>query len=369
MIESRFLGRDIIGRPKCPFCGLAVERPEELDARRPGQLPVGKCGCGAVYACDVTGHNVGNAIIEALVFGCDMDWDLAWNLLPEEDYSQEIVEHYDYESHLIIPGGFYESRRISGVLLFIRFHEDVEEMAGEGASKRLEKAKQRASQSSKQTVAESKKTLSKSEVERFVQTYNFEPILELAGGDKKLIRNLKRLLYTGDDLFRKRAAECLGRVCAIIADSNPGVVTSLLANLFYTITDTAAFTWGAFEAIGEIISHRLDLFAGYAPQLFQFIEDETRRPLVVETIGRISGVEPHLLRKYTLHFFPFLKDPDPDVRGYTAWLLGNLGALEGREDLEKLRDEDHVMTFYEDGNLIKKKVGQVASEAIAKLGV
>jgi hypothetical protein len=305
MIESKFLGRDILKRPTCPFCGLIIERPDELDTRRPGQLPVGACSCGAVYACDETGHNVGNAIIEALVFGCDMDWDLAWNLLPDEDYNQEIVEHYDYQSHLIIPGGFYESRRISGVLLFIRFHQDVQELAADGVSKRIKSSKGKALKPERQHEKKDRKPLSKSEVETFVQTYNFEPILEVAGRDKKLIRYLKRLLYSGDDLFRKRAADCLGRACAIIAEDDPGAVSKLLGSLYYAITDTAAFTWGAFEAIGEIISRRVDLYAGYAPQLFQFVGDDTRRAFALETIGRIAGAKPDLLRKHTFHFFFF----------------------------------------------------------------
>jgi hypothetical protein len=369
MIENKFLGREVIKRPSCPFCGIIVERPDELDTQRPGQLPVGRCSCGAVYACDETGHNVGNAIIEALVFGCDMNWDLAWDLLPDEDYNQEIVDNYDYRTHLIIPGGFYESRRISGVLLFIRFHKDVEEVAADGVSKRINKAKEKAVRSQRQSEKKDKKPLSKSEVEKFVQTYNLEPILEVAGSDKKLIRHLKRLLYSGDDLFRKRAAECLGRACAIIAEDDPGAVSKLLGSLFYAITDTAAFTWGAFEAIGEIISHRVDLYAGYAPQLFQFLGDETRRAFALEAIGRIAKAKPDLLRKHAFHFFSFLADADPEVRGYTAWFLGNMGAHEARDDIEKLQDESHELNFYEEGKFQRKTVGQVAYEALAKFSL
>ena len=140
MFESKFFGREIIKRPTCPFCGILIERPKELSTRMPGEMPVGSCSCGAVYACDETGHNLGSAMLEALVFGCDLDSDLAWGLLPEEDYREEIVEHYDYVKHLIVPGGFHEGRRISGALFFIRLHEDVQEVTSEGVQKRLDKA-------------------------------------------------------------------------------------------------------------------------------------------------------------------------------------------------------------------------------------
>jgi len=69
----------------CPFCGKPIERPRELATHRPREMPVGSCTCGAVYAYDATGHNLGAAFVEALVFACNWDWDLAWGLLPEED--------------------------------------------------------------------------------------------------------------------------------------------------------------------------------------------------------------------------------------------------------------------------------------------
>ncbi|UCE64495.1 MAG: PBS lyase, partial [Nitrospirota bacterium] len=104
-------------------------------------MPVGSCSCGAVYACDETGHNLGTAMIEALVFGCNMDWDLAWDLLPEEDYQEKQVGNYDLVNHFVVTGGIYGGRRISGVLLFIRLHEDVLEVTSGGVRKRLNRVK------------------------------------------------------------------------------------------------------------------------------------------------------------------------------------------------------------------------------------
>jgi hypothetical protein len=72
-MEGRFIGRDIIVRPSCPFCGMAIEKPGDLDIRTQTEMPLGACSCGAVYACDVTGHNLGAAMIEALVAACDGD--------------------------------------------------------------------------------------------------------------------------------------------------------------------------------------------------------------------------------------------------------------------------------------------------------
>jgi hypothetical protein len=357
--------RELVKKPICPFCGMPIERPKELSTRRPVEMPVGSCSCGAVYACDETGHNLGTAMIEALVFGCNMDWDLAWNLLPGEDYREEIVEQYDYLNHLIVPGGFLESRHISGALFFIRLHEDVQEVTSEGVRKRLEKATPISPQPTPKHI--SKRSLSKKEVEELVTQFHLDPILSIAGEDKRIIRHLQRLLYSGDDLLRQRAAEALGRVSAVISETDPGAISRLLQRLFTSIMDTAASTWGGVEAIGEIISHKTELFAGYLPQLYQFLADEKLRAQAIYAIGKIAKSRPDLFPKATTYFIPFLRDTDPSVRGYTAWLLGNLGAHEVKQDLEKLRDDPPGIDLYENGELEKKTVGQVASEALEKL--
>ena len=365
MFESKFFGREPVKKPQCPFCGALIDPPKDLSARRYGEMPVGLCACGAVYACDETGHNLGSAMIEALVFGCDMDWDLAWGLEPEEDYLQEIVESYDINTHLIIPSGSYQGRRIAGALFFIRLHQEVQEVSSEGVQRRLNHAVPNSSGSSSRRTGQH--PLSKKRVEELVGKYEFNLILNAAREDKKVIRYLQRLLYSGDTLFRQRAAEILGRACSIVGERDPGLVSKLLQGLFYSLIDTAAFPPGAFEAIGEIISHRADLFGGYAPQLYQFLADDTRKAQVLHALGRIAKSSPALLKKHTFHFFSFLEDPNPAVRGYAAWLIGNLGAHEARKDLEKLIDESHEVEIFENGNIEKKTVGQVVSEALNRL--
>lgn len=362
MLDQKFLGRDAIQRAKCPFCGLPVEKPKELATRKPGEMPVGMCSCGAVYACDETGHNLGAALIEALLFGCDMDWDLAWDLAADEDYKQEIVENYDFITHLVIPSGTYEGRK-TGALYFIRLHQEVQEVTAQGARDRLKSAPA-PDRREKQLPA---KRMSKKEVEKKVKDYQIGPILDAVRDDKKIIRYLQRLLYSGDNLLRYRAAEALGSACSVVGDRDPGIVSKLLQGLFYSLTDTAAFPLGAFEAIGEIVAQRPDLYGGYTSQLYQFTGDVNRRIDALKALGRISITQAPFIRKHTLYFFAFFEDPDPSVRGYTAWLMGNLGAHEARKDIEKCLGESHELEIYETGNIRKISVGDIAKEALNKL--
>ncbi len=364
MFESKFFGKEPVKKPECPFCGTMIEHPRELSTRRAGEMPVGRCACGAVYACDETGHNLGSAMVEALVFGCNMDWDLAWGLDPDEDYIKEIVEHYDINSHLVIPSGTYEGRRIGGALYFVRLHQDVQEVTEEGVQRSIRHI---VSDDEPKEKLDKASRLSKKEVETFIRENHVTPILDAVARDKKVIRFIQRLLYSGDDLLRFRTAEVLGQACAVVGRKDPAAVSKLLQGLFYSINDTAAYPLGAFEAIGEIISHKPDMFGGYIPQLYQFAADPARKAPAFQALGRISRDCSGLMRKHTLHFFEFLEDTDPVVRGNTALLLGNLGAHEALKDIEKLTTDAHEIELYESGKFLKKAVGRLAIEALEKI--
>ncbi|MCP4667094.1 MAG: PBS lyase [Deltaproteobacteria bacterium] len=365
-MEGKFIGRDIISKPSCPFCGLLIERPKELEIRVPNEMPVGRCDCGAVYAYDVTGHNLGIAMIDALVFGCNGDWDLAWDLLPEEDYVEKWVENYDIETHLIVPSAVYEGRRITGTLYFIRLHEDIREVTEEGAKRRLERATPAVQGLS--TKQAGRKTFSKKEVEALVKDYKVKPLLSMARQDKRIIRDLQRLLYSVDKLLRWRAADVMGKVAAIIAQRDPRAISKLLQGLITSLSDTAASSWGSLDAMGEIISNRPDQFGGYMPQLYRYLKDRALLAEALRALGNIGRARPDLLRKKAFHFFPLLQDPDHEIRGYAAILLGNVGAHEAKGDLKKLVDDPAAMELYADGTLQNRTIGQLASEALGKLG-
>ena len=58
-------------KPRCPFCGEPFGRPPKVDAKREGDFFMWLCSCAAVGAYDATGHNLGDALMEAMAFACD----------------------------------------------------------------------------------------------------------------------------------------------------------------------------------------------------------------------------------------------------------------------------------------------------------
>jgi hypothetical protein len=90
---------------------------------------------------------------------------------------------------------------------------------------------------------------------------------------------------------------------------------------------------------------------------------------VLRALGRISKTAPALLRNKAFHFISFLQDPEAEIRGYAAVLLGNLAAVEAEMELAGLTDDTAEINVYRSGALEKRTVGQLAAEALLKLRV
>jgi hypothetical protein len=298
--------------------------------------------------------------MEALLYACGGDWDLASSLTREKDYLDDQVRSYDDQTHLVIHGGIYQGRRIAGTLFFIRVQKPVQ------SPKRNEALMKENAPTSPQKAI-TKRSFGKQDVEALVNAYDLEPLLSMAEEDKKIIRELKRLLYSGDKLLRWRAAEALGKVTSVIARRDHGTVARLLQGFFTSLTDTAASSWGALDAIGEIIAGQPELFSGYLPQILQLSRDRSLLADVLRALGKIGSARADLLRTASFGATALLQDPDPEIRGYAAVFLGNVGAQEAKAELEKLLDDRSEVETYRDGFLEKKAVGQLASDSLKKL--
>lgn len=101
---------------KCPFCKELLATPGDIKTET-GEFIGGRCGCGAVYACDPTGHNVGEAYLDALTYACGEDWECFNSLDPEKNY-REAVFNYDIRTHRL--QDIKDIRRdYSGKIIFI----------------------------------------------------------------------------------------------------------------------------------------------------------------------------------------------------------------------------------------------------------
>ena len=338
------------------------------------EFPVGNCQCGAVYSCDVTGHNVGAAIVETLVYACDGNADFAWDLVPEDDYLTGRIENYDEQTHQVVAKKNLDGRGVRGVLYFIRLHTDIPATAKRVT---LETDKPL----TKETGAEqgryispieprgdgnlARKKATKAAVKDLVSKGDINGLVELCFGDKKTLRFMQRLLYDPSESNRLYVAWAIGQVCARVSSREPGQVSELLHRLFEACSDSAATPWGMIETIGCIISMRPDIFGAFARHLLNYLGDSSTRSQVLWALAEIAENRPDLIRNmpfYTL--FDFLGHPEPQVRGNAVRLLGRIKATEAAVQLMGLRSDMEEFFFYYEGELVTSTVAAEASLAL-----
>jgi len=356
---------DLKVSPWCPLCGQSVEKPQPPEARRLGEFPVGLCQCGAVYTSDATGHNIGSAMIDALVHACNDNWDLAWELLPEEDYLTGRIENYDEQTHQVVETRNLDGRTIRGVLYFIRLHQHVAEVVAE---------KKPGPQPVKSPLAVEpardpkrvRKRADKVAVKNMVADRDIDGLVDLSLDDKRTIRFLQRLLYEPDEAKRWQTAYVIGAVCARVSTLKPGMVSDLLHRLFEACADSASTSWGAVEAIGSIIAGRPDIFGFFVKHLLGFLSDEVMRIQVIWALGAVAEQSPETIRKLPFyHLFDFLSSPDPLLRACSLRLLGRIRAREVLSRIEEMKAEETVIIIYEEGRPVQTTIGHLAREAAA----
>ncbi|MDH3347703.1 MAG: HEAT repeat domain-containing protein [Desulfobulbaceae bacterium] len=360
-------------KPWCPFCGMDVGRARDAEQRKLDEFPVGNCECGAVYVCDATGHNVGSAMVECLVHACN-DWDLAWELLPEDDYLTGRIDNYDDVTHQVVETRNLDGRAVRGVLYFVRLHKDIAEIS-ERVTKGKSSGVQRRGEEKPSSVKlepldpkRKKKRTNKQEVKDLAARDAVDELVMLCYDDKRTLRFLQRLLYAPDKAERYRLAGLLGKVCASVADREPGQVADLLHRLFEACSDSAATNWGMVETIGSVVSRRTDIYGAFARYLLNYIGDPETREAVLWGLSEVAAVRPDLIRKIPFYStFQFLEDEDPVVRALTARLLGRIKASEVSFQLMGLQNDSTEVVIYDDGRGVTTTVADMAILAASEI--
>jgi len=360
-------------RPWCPFCGQTIGKPRPPVSRKLGEFTVGSCQCGAVYTSDPTGHNIGAAMVEAIVLACNDDWDLAWELMPEDDYLTGRLENYDEQTDQVVEGCSLDGRSVQGVIYFVRLHKEIAEItaripkssgAAPGKANPSDEALLPELEPARDPRRKRRKT-NKSEVRQLVVAGDIDGLVDLAFDDIKVLWFMQRLLYDPDEAARWRTAHIIGQVSGRLSTRQPGSVSDLLHRLFEACADSAATNWGLLETIGAIVAARPDMFGAFTRHLLRYTKHPSTRNQVIWALGTIAEHRPDLIRSTSFYQLLYLvEDPDPQLRGLMLRLLGRLRATESISAMSRLTTDRNPMSYYENGVQVQTTVGEMASEAI-----
>jgi hypothetical protein len=359
-------------RPWCPFCGMEVGRPSETVQRTMKEFPAGRCQCGAVYVAEATGHNIGAAMVECLVFACGDTWDLAWELIPEDDYLTGIVDDYDDVTHQVCPKRNLDGRAVRGVLYFVRLHKDIAEIAARFAKKKEAEAAVSAMTAPPLEPARdpkrAKQKADKSLVQQLVEAGDVDALVDLSFDDKRTLRFLQKLLYEPLPEKRYKTAWLIGQVAARLSTREPAPVADMLHRLFETCSDSASMPWGMVEAIGAIIAARTDIYGAFTRHLLNFMGDEGTREAALHGLAEIAAVRPDLVRSTPFYsLFPLLGHESAAVRGLTVRLLGRVKAKEVIFQIMGLQNDQREIILYQRGEPVKTVMSALAAEAVAEM--
>lgn len=354
--------------PRCPFCDSLIERPKDFEPKRLGDFETGFCQCGATYVHDITGHNLGAALIEAMGVATDDDWDLAWSLIPGEDYLDNFIPDYDINTHLIHPTGRTpDGKRVRGTLTFIRLTDDIQEAVKHKPEKRLKIIERKDSTPTEQPKI--RRRFSRQEVARIVQDLDAGALNLMAIQDPLALRNVQRLLCSADMELRWRSVLSIGMLTREIAKKRPDVVGDFIRTLIFITSDSAQAGWGSIESLGEIIRNNPKLFGTFVQHILGFItSDSGHIPAVLWAIGRIGELHPELIRASSFFvIFDMLNNNDPIIRGHAAWALGRMRAIEAKRAIESLREDTAEIQLFDGEKISYTTIGTIAEQALERI--
>jgi HEAT repeat protein len=192
---------------------------------------------------------------------------------------------------------------------------------------------------------------------------------------RQVVNPLISFLFGKDEEIKWRAVSALGQVVANLAETDIESARVVMRRLMWMLNDeSGGIGWGAPEAMGEIIASHDRLAEEYAPVLISYVWEEGNfleyEPLqrgAVWGLGRVAQERPNMVQDSIPHLMSFLESPDATVRGLAAWALGLLRAEAARSRLEGLLEDNAEIPLYIDRSLTRRRVGDLAKEALASI--
>ncbi len=205
-----------------------------------------------------------------------------------------------------------------------------------------------------------KEVLAERQYDRLLQETEENEEMEIVA---KLVDSIK----ASKGLLRWRAVEGLGKVVGKIAARD---LNQARETIDWLLLEETGLGGNVPEVLGEIIRNAPDRFADYVPELIGMYKEDNPVYLkrgVVWAIGRIGKQKADLVVSALPILLTGLNDADAEIRGFSAWALGEVGAQDSASALGYRRSDNATVNIYEAGKLWQRTVGSVASDALANI--
>ena len=208
----------------------------------------------------------------------------------------------------------------------------------------------------------------KKEVIQHLSDGKYKEIFRLSPSFHKLFNILISLSYDKSKSLSWRAIEAVGILSKEIAATDTEAVRNLTGRLLWMIRDeSGGIGWSSPEMLGEIVRNNPVLCADIAPIIVSFHEEAMLASGVLWAVGRMGKINDETVGYAIPIVLQYLNSPNNTVRGYAAFALGSLGAIGALPRLESLVHDNSLIHYYEEGELGKKTIGDIATAAILKI--
>lgn len=208
----------------------------------------------------------------------------------------------------------------------------------------------------------------KGDIIHLLKSKEYDVLIRLSSTKNKILNILISLSYDKGNVISWRAMESIGIITKEISKSNPVFVRNLIGRLLWMIRDeSGGIGWSAPEIIGEITRNNPELCSDIALVIPSFHEEKMLTAGVLRAIGRIGKRSIEMVSDALPIVCSYLRDSDPVIRGLAVWALGEIGTPETINELEGLKSDTSIIYLYDEGELKKRIISDVAQEAIGKL--
>lgn len=330
--------------PKCPFCSKVIFRPEVTKTDF-GEILSGKCECGTIFVCDLTGHCVGEAYLEALVL-LKGDWDIGV-LDPEKDYIYAEMD-YDYKTHQRI---LYVTKGEShGKLVFL---------------KPLKIEKTAYPTTDAEVLMVRRKVNQKKLLKELLEKKDLEKIVELSKEDRGIINQLFSFTYDKNNVITWLAIESIGLIAQEILKEDIEFVRNTARRLLWSMTEeSGGISWSAPEILGEIIRSDPQEFYDLIPIVWSKRDEDVFAEGVIWAMGRIAEVAPQSIMFLREDLKKLINHTNPVIRGYVILVLSRLLNSEIKNLIVRYENDNDQIQFYRGRTLFKTRIGDLAREAV-----
>ncbi len=184
--------------------------------------------------------------------------------------------------------------------------------------------------------------------------------------------------------LRWHAITCMADAVARLAEEDMEAARIVMRRLLWSLNDeSGGIGWGAPETMAEIMCRHAGLAEEYVHMLISYMREDgeeiwqdgnfLEHPLLQRGllwgVARLSRCRPDLLRaRGAGNDIPqYLAAADAATRGLAALASGRLGLTQCRAELVRLRDDEALLTIFEEGLSLPTTVGELARSALEGL--